>query len=443
MKRLFMSSFILNIVVMGLNIGTGVLLARWLGPYARGEFAAATRWAGLLVGIAAVGLPGAMIYLGKQYRERQQELFGAYLLLGTVFGLLGLLAGQVLLRYVLPEDPSGLTGLARIAMLCLPFAVLTDGLIGTLQSLNQFRKVMILRILSPLGSLAVLGGLAVSGTLGVPGLIWGNTIGWGLLTFLITLIWVARSLRPKWSGLAANIRQLWRNGVKIYGGSLVSIFGGNFDQLVLSLALTPYALGLYAVAGSVGGLLPSVVFGALNVFLWPKLMDLQTEQRQRKVERIHALLFYGTSAAALCGALLLPFALPLLYGRDYGPAVWLGIVLLCAAPVRIGGAVLLNYLNTEGKFHSVSLSEAASVGAGLAAMLALLPAAGEMAAAWGLCASSAVKWIYVWRTARRLGLGTGALFRLRKADWSAIPAMLLGRFRKTGARARVEQAGES
>ncbi|MFC5701766.1 lipopolysaccharide biosynthesis protein [Cohnella faecalis] len=405
-----MSSFVLNIAVMVLNIATGILMARWLGPYGRGEFAAATRWAGLLVGLSAVGLPGAIIYLGKQYRERQRELFGAYLLLGMGFGLLGLLIGEMLLPFLMGGQSKELLQYARIAMLCLPFAVLTDGLIGTLQSLNLFRKVMFLRLMSPIGSLAVIGGLAFAGRIDVPGLIWWNTVLWGLFTFLITLVWVYRTLRPKLSGLKDNVRQLFRNGVKIYGGSLVSIFGGNFDQLVLSLALSPYALGLYAVASSVGGILPSVVFGALNVFLWPKLMDLPREQRQRKVERIHALLFYGTSGATLIGAALLPFALPLLYGHEYEPAVWMGMLMLAAAPVRIGCTVLLNYLNTEGKFHTVSLSEAVSVGTGFAVMMALLSFAGEEAAAIGIVAATVVKWLFVWIASRKLGIRFGALF---------------------------------
>lgn len=411
MKKLFLSSFMMNVAVMLLNIATGILIARWLGPHARGEFAAATRWAALFVSLSAVGLPGAMIYLGKHFRDRQRELFSAYLTLGFLFGLAGLGAGLLLLPGLMAGQPQRLIDLSRIAFLCLPFAVLTDGLIGTLQSLNLFRRVMLLRLLSPLGTLLVIAALSLAGGLNVAGLIWLNTVGWGFLTFVLTLIWVFRSLRPRWRGLAANARELIRHGVKIYGGSLVSVFGGSFDQLVLSLAMPTYALGLYAVAGSIGGMLPSVLFGALNVFLWPKLMDLPEEKRQRKAEQIHGWLFHGTAAAAIAGAALLPFALPLLYGREYEPAVRMGILLLLASPVRIGCTVFLQYLNTKGKFHTVSLSELISVAAGFVSMLLLLPVAGETAAAWGMAAAAVAKWLYVARAARKLGIRLRASLR--------------------------------
>ncbi|MFC3801785.1 lipopolysaccharide biosynthesis protein [Cohnella sp. GCM10012308] len=425
MKRLFISSFMLNIAVMALNIVTGIMMARWLGPYSRGEFAAATRWAMLLIGLFAVGLPGAMIYLGKQYQGRQRELLGAYLVLGLGFGAFGLIVGELALPLLLGDESGEVLTYARIAMLCLPFAVLTDGLIGALQSRNQFKKVLILRVLSPLGQIAVIGGLEASGRLTVGGLIWFNTVLWGGLTFVLTMIWVVRAIRPTLHNFRTQAKDLTTNGVKIFGGSIVAIFGGNFDQLVLSLALSPYSLGLYAVASSIGGLLPSIVFGALGVFLWPKLMDLNEEQRQRKVESIHALLFYGSLAVTAAGAALLPFALPLLYGREYEPAVWMGLLLLAGSPLRICSAVLINYLNTIGKFHAVTLSEIVSLSSGFAIMLALLSVSGGMSAAIAMLAASAIKWIYAAIVACRSGLSLTDLFKsdIRMLDWRRIKAM--------------------
>ncbi|MDG0814425.1 polysaccharide biosynthesis protein [Cohnella rhizosphaerae] len=193
---------------------------------------------------------------------------------------------------------------------------------------------------------------------------------------------------------------------------------------MLSLALSPYSLGLYAVASSVGGLLPSIVVGALGVFLWPKLMDLNEEQRQRKVESIHALLFYGSLAVTAVGAALLPFALPLLYGRAYEPAVWMGLLLLAGSPLRICSAVLINYLNTAGKFHAVTLSEIVGLSSGFAIMLALLPVSGGMSAAIAMLAASAVKWLYAAVVACRTGFSIAALFKpdALRLDWRRIRA---------------------
>lgn len=440
MKKLFLSSFALNIGVLVLNLVTGIMMARWLGSYGRGEFAAATRWASLLTGLSALGLPGAIIYLGKKHAEKQRELFGSYLILGISFGLVGLIVGESMLPLLMNGENEGLNH-ARIAMLSVPFAVLADGLIGTLQSLNQFKRVMALRALSPIGSLLVIVSLEATGNLNPRNLVIGFIVLWSFLLMALATFWAIKSLKPTLRSFAASGKELLGSGVKIYGGSLVNIFGGNFDQLILSLALSPYALGLYTVASSIGGILPSVLFGALNVFLLPKLMDMDKEQRQRKVERMHALMLYGTAVFAVAVSALLPFALPLLYGQEYKPAIGMAALLLCVAPLRICCQMMMYYLHTVGRFNTVSISEAASVGGGLLGLLILMPVAGATAAAWGIVIASFLKWgVYV-AVLRREGVRIRGLFLVHKSDIRRLPE-LLNRYRSAYARRRSALAAK-
>ncbi|OXM13718.1 lipopolysaccharide biosynthesis protein [Paenibacillus herberti] len=418
MKKLFLSSFALNMVVMALNLMTGIMIARWLGSYGRGEFAAAIRWTALLVGLSTLGLPGAVIYLGKLYKERQQELLGSYLIAGVFFGLTGMGIGWLIMPLLMEGQPAELVLYARIAMICLPFSVMTDGLIGTLQSLNLFRKVMLLRLMSPLGSLLVILILQVSGHLSVRNLILYQIVIWGLFTFILTMSWVFRQVKPSLKNLHLNLSELMRNGIKIYGGSLVAVFGGNFDQLILSLLLAPYALGLYTVAGSIGGILPSVLFGALNVFLWPKLMDLKGEEKKKKTEQMHSMMLLLCTLVTLVACACAPVLLPLLYGNEYKPAIWMAIILLAVAPIRICSQLLLYYLNTEGKFNTVTLSELLSVGGGMGIMLLLMPYLGAIAAAIGIAGGSVLKWIVYIVILRSRGVNTKKLFTLHKRDIS-------------------------
>ncbi|MFD2328439.1 oligosaccharide flippase family protein [Cohnella sp. GCM10020058] len=440
MKKLFLSSFALNIGVLILNLVTGIMMARWLGSYGRGEFAAATRWASLLTGLSALGLPGAVIYLGKRQAEKQRELFGSYLILGVSFGLFGLIVGESILPLLMNGENEGLNH-ARIAMLSVPFAVLADGLIGTLQSLNQFKRVMALRALSPIGSLLVIVVLEAMGNLNPRNLILGFIVLWSFLLMMLATIWVMKSLKPTLRGFMASGKALMGSGVKIYGGSLVSIFGGNFDQLILSLALSPYALGLYTVASSIGGILPSVLFGALNVFLTPKLMDMNKERRQLTVERMHGLFLYGTAAFAIFVSALLPFALPLLYGEEYRSAIVMAAILLYIAPIRICCQMMMYYLNTVGRFNTVSISEAVSVGGGLIGLILLMPVAGATAAALGIVIASLVKWIIYIAVLRREGLRIRMLFVVQKSDFSRLP-YLLNRYKSAFARRRSAVASK-
>lgn len=418
MKKLFLSSFAVNILVMALNMGTGIIMARYLGPHGRGELAMATRWAILFAGLSTIGLPGAMIYLGKNMRDKQRELFGAFLLTGGVVGLVALAACQALLLAVMSGESDGMLLLSRLALLALPFAVMTDGLIGTLQSLNSFRKVLVLRLLSPVGTLLALAALIAAGSVQVLNIIVLNLV-WSLMTFIITLYWIFRQLKPRFVQVLAHARLLLQYGVKIYASSLVQVFGGSFDQILLSLTLSAYALGIYTVASSVGGILPSILFGALNVFLTPRLMDVSGESRRREVSRIHSLFFYGTLAVSAAGAFAFPVVLPFVYGKEFSEAVVMGVILLLSSPLKLGYSILLNFFAAEGKFSILSKTEIVGVVVGLGALLVLVRFTGPSGAAWALALSSLAKWIYLVYHGRRMGLTLGGLFRLRPADLRA------------------------
>lgn len=419
MKKLFFSSFAVNILVMALNMGTGIIMARFLGPYGRGELAMATRWAVLFAGLSTLGLPGAMIYLGKNFKEKQREIFGAFLLTGALVGLSALVICQFLTLIIMSGQSREMILLGQLALLALPFAVMTDGLIGTLQSFNSFRKVLLTRILNPVGTLAALGGLILTGHVTVFNIILLNVI-WGATTFFLIIYWIFKVMKPKFTKLFSNAKMLLQYGIKIYASSLVQVFGGSFDQILLSLTLSAYALGIYTVASSVGSILPSILYGALNVFLAPRLMDFAGERRRQEVSRIHAIFFYGTGAAAVCGCLALPFVIPFMYGREFSEAVLLGIILLLMSPMKVGYSILLNFFAAEGKFNVLSKTEIIGLVTGFGALLILVRFTGAAGAAWALGAANLAKWGYLIIQAKKLKLPVAGLFRLQPGEVLAL-----------------------
>ena len=79
-----------QLLVLALNISTGVLTARLLGPSGRGVYAAMVLWPQFIALLAAGGLPYALLYYG--YGAKPEELrraIGTTLLLGVVMGVLG------------------------------------------------------------------------------------------------------------------------------------------------------------------------------------------------------------------------------------------------------------------------------------------------------------------------------------------------------------------
>ncbi|CAG7632445.1 oligosaccharide flippase family protein [Paenibacillus allorhizosphaerae] len=410
MKKLFLSSLGVNILVIAINLITGILSARYLGPEGRGELATATRWSGLFTILFTIGLPGAVIYLGKQFPEKQREYFGTYLLIGTFIGVVGVVAGEFLVPVLLSGQSDKVIALAQISMITLPLGLLSDGLIGTLQTQNLFGKVLTLRILNPVGTLTIICGLLLSHDYSVRNFIICSLF-WSLAMFIISLGWVLKVIRPRIANVFRAARELFTKGIQIYASFIVSTFGSNLDQLIISLFLTTYTLGLYTVSVSVATMLPSVLVGALGTYLFPKLMDMQQEQRQRQVERIHGTLFYGTFSLAICVALVLPFLLPFVYGSEYAEASLMGQILLICAPLNVGYVVMINYLSTEGKFNYVTYAEITGLVTGGTTAFLLLQWLGGVGAALGVMIIALVKWAVVLYRCASLGIGWHRLLR--------------------------------
>lgn len=406
-----MSSLGVSILIMALNVVTGTLTARLLGPYGRGELAMAVRWAGLFTMLFTLGLPGAVIYLGKREPEEQREYFAAYLVAGCLTGIAGWVCGELLLPLILHHQPPAAIRLAQLAMFALPLGVVADGLIGTLQTLGLFSRVLWLRIFNETGTLIVIVGLLFWGRYDVDRYIL-STIIWSMSVAIVTFVWVCRALPPRVNALFARMKKLFGVGIQVYGGSLVTVFGSNLDQLVISLFLSPYTLGIYSVCVSIAGLVPSLVNGSIQLFLWPKLMDLYPQARKTHVEGFHAALFYASVSAVAILALVLPVLIPLVYGHRYAPAIPIGEILIVGGPIIISYGVLTSYLATMGKFNIVTIAEAVGLACGIGTMFPLSHILGGSGAALGLLVAYSSKWVCLALSVKRSGISLRALFHL-------------------------------
>jgi O-antigen/teichoic acid export membrane protein len=411
MKRLFFSSLFVNILMMIINFATGILSARYLGAEGRGELAVITRWTWLFYFVLALGLPAAVAFLGKQLQNKQREYVTAYLVLGLSIGGFGILAGQILVPILLMDQSAEVIALTCFSIISLPTMMLADGLIGTLGTLNMFGRVMLLRFLSPFGTLLTILILVGLDRYSVISFVYSNFI-WGIFFFLLIAFITLNVVRPSLQGIVGRGKELVRKGKQMYLSNLVSFIGEYFDQIIISLFLTPTILGYYAVAASLGLLLPSILAGAFSVFLLPKLMDLKGQEKIRTIETIHGSLFYGSWFVALTGAALLPFVLPMLYGREFAAAVIMGEIFLITTPFRIACNILSNFVASEDKFKYVTEAEIISLILGTVVTMSLLPFLEGVGAAVGLAFAAFSKWVYFIIRARHLGIRFTGLMKL-------------------------------
>ena len=74
-------------LILCANLGTGVIMARLLGAYGRGEFAAVSIWPQLLAMMATAGLNGAIVYRMRRNAAESGAVVGAALLAGCFLSI--------------------------------------------------------------------------------------------------------------------------------------------------------------------------------------------------------------------------------------------------------------------------------------------------------------------------------------------------------------------
>lgn len=419
MKKLFLSSLAINLLVIFINLLTGILSARFLGAYGRGELATATRWTELFIMIFTFGLPGALTYLGKKFKDEQSSFLGTYLMLNAIIAPIGLFIGYIIFPYLFISQTPDILQLARISLLSLPFGIIIYGLIGSLQGLNKFNQVMLIRIMTPVGILVTILTLLLFDMYNVRNFVIVNTL-LSMVICLLALILVVSYIKPRINNFKLKSAELVKKGVEIYGYSLTQNFGNLFDQLLISLFLSPYLLGLYTVAISIRNMLVSVLNGAINVYLMSSLMDMEIGKRRQKVERIHGILFYTTVGITISVILIMPILIPLIYGKEFSNAILMGIILLVSVPFAIGNGVITSLLSSIGKFKSITISEISSIIIGLIITISLLRTLGAEAAALGVSLSTIAKWFYNVAVSKKVGIRIPNLFYLYKDSFVSL-----------------------
>ena len=113
-----------NAFILGLNLGTGILTARLLGPAGRGALAAIILWPQFLSFLLALGLPSALLYNLKRRPEESDTLVGAASVIGAVMGVVAILAGVLLIPLWLKQYPIEVIRFAQFAMLAAPLGLL-------------------------------------------------------------------------------------------------------------------------------------------------------------------------------------------------------------------------------------------------------------------------------------------------------------------------------
>lgn len=380
-----------NLAGTGVSAITGVLLARWLGPSGRGDYAAVTSYFGLALVFFELGLGSSVVYHVSKYRKAHADFVwtaaGLLVPLALAAGLVSVVLGVT----VFGDSPS-----RRAAFMVLPFS-LVFGFASApasfaLQSLSLGNWNLV-RLSQPLIFIVLVVGAHHQTTLTV----------W-LVMILMTVSMAFQSALAWWLYLRVSttrghfrsdqVRPMLSYGVLNMSSTAPNSVNSRFDQIVLAVMVSSAALGQYAVAVSLSVLAAPLVMAFGNV-AFPSLARGERVPETIRTATRGSILVSGVSVAVILVAG--PFLVPVLFGPGYQPVTRLLMVLAPGAAVVVVNQVLGDVLRGLGRPGLVAMCEWLGVVSTIGGLVLLVPHLGVMGAA----ITSTVTYVLVYILLRR------------------------------------------
>jgi len=401
----------------------GLIVARALGPAMRGDYAAVTAWFGVALMVGGMGQPAALCFHVAHDPGNARGYVATSRAMMLVTGTAAM-AGGIILAPLLAHGNAGLTVAYRIAFATSIVAFVGASYTFSLQATNLHWWNMV-RVSQPVLSLAFLVVLwrlrllTLTATLIILAITMLFQLGWAYYRCR------SADLVPG-HAQAQLARPLVRYGAAQIAALTPATLNADLDQLVLSQAVRPATLGMYAIAVSCS-VLPIPLVSAIGNVAFPRLASRQrVDDFARRMQWVCIL----GSACGAAGALvpldlIAPWLIPRVFGSGYAgvvPLLWIlspaGVFLACN---QVTGDVLRGRMRPQ----VVAKAEGLAAVFTLILLAALVPLVGVYGAAIASTVAYGVALVFMLMSLRRL-----------RSDSSG------PKHRRSGARHRRRPAGE-
>ena len=383
-----------NAFILGLNLGTGILTARLLGPAGRGALAAMILWPQFLSFLLALGLPSALLYNLKLRPKESDTLVGAASVMGAVMGVVAILAGVLLIPLWLRQYPVEVVRFAQFAMLTAPVGLLGLVFNSAMQARDAFTLYNLTRYLPPLLTLFWLVLLMATHQL-TP---FSSALAYllaGLPASLMIVGWAWRQYRPTLRAFVAALRHLLSYSLRSGGIDLLNTLALHLDRALVIGFLDPAAMGLYVVALSLSRVL-NVFQAAVTTVLFPKASGRPKEEVVALTGQAARVSTAVTALAAVALILLGQQALRLLYTSDFTAATAVFRLLVAEAVLSGSAWILAQAFMALDRPGVVTILQGVGVGLSIPLLMWLVPRYGLEGAGMALLASALVRFIFIY-----------------------------------------------
>jgi len=376
-------------LLVALNFGTGIIVARHLGAPGRGELTALIVWPPLLANICSFGIPSALLYHARKRPGERDALFSAAMLIGVGLSAVSIAAGFLILPFALIRYDAATVHLAQLFLFVTPEILLSYIIGALLQVTDRFSFFNQVRFVPVIVTLVGLIAVQSAGALTA-----GSAAACYLLPSIPMLVWTIWRLRGiasfSFHAFGANLKRLIDYGWRAAGVTILATLAQQVDQILIIALVSATSMGLYVVALSVSRV-PLLVFSSVTDVITSKTVGLAPAEITAIVGRyVRSSMATGT-LAALALAAIVPLVVPWFYGSDFAAAIRITEVLLVEL-VATGVAIVLSVaFMAVARPGAVSLLQGGSIVLAVPLMVALIPRLGLMGAALGLVITSLVR----------------------------------------------------
>ncbi|MBO2943793.1 oligosaccharide flippase family protein [Paenibacillus sp. F411] len=385
--------FASNVFILGLNVVTGIIIARYLGPEGRGEQAAMIMWPRFLAYSLTMGVPTALIYFMKRKDEDQGSLYITALYMSIILGIIAMALGSVIIPFWMKDYSTLVVEFATLALVMSPVALIGSINTAALQSRGEYRQFNFMRYSPVFGTLIILLILVFTNHV---------TPFMTSIAFLVPVIpiaiWTTVRLvsyyKIKQRQKRRSAKKLMSYGIRSYGTDVAGTFSGYIDQILVVGLLSPSALGLYVVSLNLAKML-NTLQNAITTVLYPKASELGANEALDLTFRVFR---FSSIITVLIGALVFiaaPYALIMLYGSSFDDAVPVFRILIFQTALASLSWILSQGFMSIGRPGAVTIVRLITLGSNVILLNILIPWLGIHGAAISLLISSCVEFFII------------------------------------------------
>jgi O-antigen/teichoic acid export membrane protein len=347
-------SFVFFGMTLGVNMVTGVLVARELGAQGRGELTAIMNVPALATAVFALGCGQAAAYHLARHPHDGGRLIGTWLVILLPTAAVAILIVEAAIPTLFAEQTAETQRLAGLYALTLLLGLGAELLTGIVLGDQDFLYFNLIRIVPPLGTALAYVALWLTDHFTVSSALAVNAA----LSVLLLAVTAVRPLRRH--RIRRPDRDLARStawyGIRAHSTNFLGVINGRLDILIMPAFLTASLVGRYAVATNLSWIVVTVG-GALSSLVLPASAARAGVAARRTVLRaLHATIAVSVALAVALGVVS-GVAIDLLYGPGFAASVEPLRIMLPGCVLYAAAMVLASGLNAENRPFTAAVTQ--------------------------------------------------------------------------------------